>query len=209
MSDNNDPADPGADPNAARELQRVRADLVKLRKEMDNVRSERDSAITERDDAIKSRDGYKGQIEKQKAEYETKLSEASAAAEKSKADADAALSAKEASFREGLIRANAVAAFTKAGAVSPDDAVKLADLSSVTLADDGSVTGLDEAVTAAKEARGYLFTEPAKPGTATGTTAAAPAPKPGAPQPFNAMKATQEEYEAQKRAALQKAKKQA
>lgn len=34
MSENNDPADAGGDPNTVRELQRARADLVKLRDEL-------------------------------------------------------------------------------------------------------------------------------------------------------------------------------
>lgn len=208
MSENNGPADAGGDPNTVRELQRARADLVKLRDELKSARGERDAATAERDDAIKSRDGYKGQIEKQKADYEAKLTEANAATEKATTDAAAAIAEKDASYQQGLIRANAEAAFTRAGAVNPEDAVKLADLSSVKF-EDGKIIGLDEVVTASKEARGYLFTEAPKPGSVTGNTTTKTPPKPGEAGPFDAMTSDPKAYEAEKARALAAARSQA
>lgn len=47
--------------------------------------------------------------------------------------------------------------------------MKLADLSTVKF-EEGKIVGLDEVVTASKEARGYLFAEAPKPGSVTGNT---------------------------------------
>lgn len=202
MSEDNNTPDGGVDQNTVRELQRARADLTALRAELKTIRSERDSAITERDDAIKSRDGYKGQIEKQRGEFEAQVAAANEAATKSKADADAAMSEREASYRAGLIRANAEAAATRLGAVDAKDAVRLMDLSSVTVADDGSFVGLDEVVAAAKESKGYLFAEAAKPGSVTGNTVSSPAPKPVSGQPASVSDMSPAEYAAAKRGFL-------
>lgn len=199
MSELNDPADVGADPNTVRELQKARADLKSLRDEMKAIRSERDSAITERDDAIKSRDGYKGQIEKQRTEYEAKISEATENVTKAQAEAAEALAARTAAANEAVIRAEAKAAATRMGSVAPDDVVRLIDLSTVKIGEDGAITGLDEVMTAAKEAKAYLFTEPAKPGVVTGNTQSTPAPKPGTPSEFNARTAKPEEVSARMR----------
>ena len=196
MSDNNDTPDGGADPNTARELRKARDDLKALREDMKSIRSERDSAITERDDAIKSRDGYKGQIEKQKSEYEAKIAEANEGVTKAQAEAAEALAAKTAAANEAVIRAEAKAAATRMGSVAPDDVVRLIDLSSVTIGEDGAVNGLDEVLTAAKEAKSYLFTEAPKPGVVTGNTKSAPAPKSGVPADFNARTATPEQVAA-------------
>lgn len=196
MSENNDPADAGGDPNTARELQRARADLVKLRDEMKSIRSERDSAIAERDDAIKSRDGYKGQITQQKVDFEAKLAEANEGVAKAQEEAAQAVASKTAAANEAVIRAEAKAAATRMGSVAPDDVVRLIDLSSVTIGEDGIVKGLDEVLAAAKEAKSYLFSEPVKPGVVTGDTQSAPAPQKGAPAEFNARTASPEQMAA-------------
>lgn len=175
--DTNGTPDGGADPNTARELQRARNDLTSVRAEMKTIRGERDAAVTERDDAIKSRDGYKGQIEKQRAEYEGKLADQTKAADDARSEAEKALSGLREASDRAVIEAEAKAGATRLGAHSPADLVRLLDLSGVARGEDGAVTGLDEALAAAKEARGYMFGEAPKPGAETGTTAAPPRPR--------------------------------
>ena len=78
--------------------------------------------------------------------------------------------------------------------------VKLIALGTVKMGEDGKIDGLDAVMEAAKESRGYLFSEPAKPGAETGTTKTTPAPKAGDPGPFNAATAKSEDVAAQARA---------
>lgn len=197
MSDDpNGLPDGGADPNTARELQRARADLTALRSELKTIRGERDAAVTERDDAIKSRDGYKGQIEKQRAEFEGKLADQTKAADEAKTAAEQALAGVREASDRAVIEAEAKAAATRLGAHNPADVVRLLDMSGVKRGEDGAIAGLDEALTAAKEARAYMFGEAPKPGAMTGTTQSPAPPKPGAPAPFDARTVSAKDYEA-------------
>ena len=50
------------------------------------------------------------------------------------------------------------------GAIDTDDLVKLMDLSTVVITDDGTITGADEAVKATKEAKPHLFVQPGATG---------------------------------------------
>lgn len=177
------------DPNTPRELEKARSDLKTLRAELQAARAERDTIRGERDDAIKSRDGLKAQFDKQKTDFEGKLTEANAATAKAQADAVEAGKAAKAQADAAVIRAEAKAAATRLGAVAPEDVVKLVDLGSVKIGENGEVEGLDAVLTAAKEARGYLFSEPQRPGVETGTTKTPAPPKPGDPAPFNAATA--------------------
>lgn len=167
----------------------LQRELATARSELDALRKDRDAVIRDRDDAIKSRDGLKEQLEKQKGEFEVKLTEATTAAEQAKVAADEAAKNAKAQADTAVIRANAEAAAVRMGAVAPEDVVKLIDLSTVTMDENGKIDGLDAVMQAAKESRAYLFTEPAKPGTETGTTKTAPAPKAGDPAAFDATKA--------------------
>ncbi|MEZ7136838.1 phage scaffolding protein [Komagataeibacter sp. SM21] len=180
---------PVIDPNTVRELEKARADIKTVRAELNAARAERDAIRTERDDAIKSRDGLKAQFDKQKSDGEKALADANAAVEQAKADAEAATKGATEKANAAVIRAEAKAAAVRLGAVNPDDVVKLIDLGTVKMGEDGKIDGLDAVMEAAKESRGYLFTEPAKPGTETGTTKTTPAPKAGDPEPFNAVTA--------------------
>lgn len=202
MSDDPTPTPDGGDPNTVRELQRARADLTRLRAELKEIAGQRDAATTERDDAIKARDGYKGQLEKQKGEHDARVTELTEAAAKAKTEAEEALAGVRSASDRAVIEAEAKAAATRLGAHAPGDLVKLLDLSTVKRGEDGAVTGLDEVLTAAKEARGYMFGEAPKPGAQTGNTNAPPAPKPGDPAPFDARKASTDDYEAHKRQML-------
>jgi len=199
MSDtNNGTPDGAADPNTARELHKARGDLTTLRAELKALRDERDTIRTERDEAIKSRDGYKGQIEKQRGEHEAKVAELTSAASKAKADADEVLASVRTASDRAVIEAEAKAVATSLGAHAPADVVRLLDLSTVTRGEDGTIAGLTEALTAAKEARGYMFGEAPKPGTATGSTQAPAAPRATNPAAFDARTITPAEYEASK-----------
>ncbi|BBC81276.1 phage minor structual protein GP20 [Acetobacter orientalis] len=190
--------EPAIDPNTPRELEKARGDLKTLRAELQAARAERDTIRAERDDAIKSRDGLKAQFDKQKTEFEGKLADATAAATKAQADAVEAGKAAKAQANAAVIRAEAKAAATRLGAVAPEDVVKLIDLGSVKMGENGEIEGLDAVMSAAKEARGYLFSEPPKPGTETGTTKAPAAPQAREPGPLNARTLSDEDYAKQK-----------
>ncbi|WP_102323882.1 phage scaffolding protein [Komagataeibacter saccharivorans] len=191
---------PVIDPNTVRELEKARADIKTVRAELNAARAERDAIRTERDDAIKSRDGLKAQFDKQKADGEKALADANAAVEQAKADAEAATKGATEKANAAVIRAEAKAAAVRLGAVNPEDVVKLIDLDTVKMGEDGKIDGLDAVMEAAKENRGYLFSEPPKPGTETGTTKTTPAPKVGDPAPFDAATAKPGDVAAQARA---------
>jgi len=202
MSENNNPPDGGIDPNTVRELQKARADLTALRAELKTARDDRDATRGERDEAIKARDGYKGQLEKQRADFEGKLHDATEAPTKAKSDADEALASVRTASDRAVIEAEAKAAATRLGAHNPADVVRLLDLSEVKRGESGEITGLDEVLTAQKEARAYMFGEAAKPGAVTGTTTTQAPPRKGEPTGFDARNATPDDYAAQKRQML-------
>lgn len=62
-----------------------------------------------------------------------------------------------------LTRAAIVSAAQRAGAIDPDAVVALVDKSTVTVGDDGQVTGVDEAVKALLDAKQYLVGKPPTP----------------------------------------------
>lgn len=196
-----EPTNTPIDPNTVRELEKARADIKTVRAELNSARAERDAIRSERDDAIKSRDGLKAQFDKQKADGEKALADANAAVEQAKAAADEAGKAAKAQADTAVIRAEAKAAAVRLGAVNPEDVVKLIDLGTVKMGENGQIDGLDAVMEAAKESRSYLFTEPAKPGTETGTTRTTPAPKAGDPAPFDARTAPAKDVAANARAA--------
>ncbi|GBR23112.1 phage scaffolding protein [Komagataeibacter nataicola] len=189
-----EPNDPGRDQN----LLGLQRELATARSELEALRKDRDAVIRDRDDAIKSRDGLKAQFDKQKADNVKALADANAAVEQAKADAEAATKGATEKANAAVIRAEAKAAAVRLGAVNPEDVVKLIDLGTVKMGEDGKIDGLDAVMEAAKESRGYLFSEPTKPGTETGTTKTTPAPKAGEPKDKSAMEMTDAEYAALK-----------
>ena len=62
-----------------------------------------------------------------------------------------------------LVRAAVVSAATRAGAVDPDAVLALLDRSKVAVGDDGTVTGVDEAVKALLDSKQYLVGKPPTP----------------------------------------------
>jgi hypothetical protein len=117
------------------------------------------------------------------------------AAQTAAAAADAKIAEASTAANQRIIRAELKAAALKAGMVDLDG-LKLADLSTVKLAEDGSVEGADALMTSLKESKPYLFGTP--------NSSSAPGPKP-APKPAEAKSAkdmTAEEYAAARAAAL-------
>jgi hypothetical protein len=82
---------------------------------------------------------------------------------KALAEADAKATASDERARNALQRAAVVAAAQRAGAVDPDAVVALLDRSAVTVADDGTVTGADDAVKALLAEKLYLVGKPPTP----------------------------------------------
>ena len=132
---------------------------------------------------------------KAKADAEAAIAAAKAAEEKAAADTAAARTAAEQAANDRIIRAELKAEAIKAGMVDLDG-LKLADLTSVKLDDQGNVTGAAEMLTALKESKPYLFT--AAPVHSSQPNPPPPAPKPGDKKSAKDM--TPEEFAAARRA---------
>lgn len=102
------------------------------------------------------------------------------AAQRAADEAKAKIAQASTAAEQRIVRAELKAAAIKAGMIDLDG-LKLADLSSVKLAEDGSVDGADALMESLKTSKPYLF------GTPNSTTN--PAPKPG-PKPAEVKKAT-------------------
>jgi hypothetical protein len=124
---------------------------------------------------------------------ERERDEAKAAAKTAKESADAEATGKiteaEKRANERVIRAELKVAAQKAGMVDLDG-LKLADLSTVKLKDDGEVEGADELMVKLKESKPYLF------GSAKGSSNPELPPKPGDTVPKKAKDMTEAEREA-------------
>lgn len=95
---------------------------------------------------------------------QTELEKAQAAAAKAAEERDAALE----EARTTAVRSAVIAAASKAGAVDPDDVFALLKKDSVTIGDDGQVTGAEEAVKALLDAKPHLVGKQAPTGSADG-----------------------------------------
>lgn len=193
MSENNDPT---PDPNTERELARARADIKVLRSDLRDARS--------------TADEYRTRLEQQQTQHaeavsalERSVAEANAQRDKAQADAGVALTEAQTAAETALIAAKAEALATKFGAHNPEDVVRLVDLSGVTRGEDGSFTGLQEAIDQAKEQRAYLFAGEVKTDGQKGSTTT-PTPKQSTePATSTSVKDMSEvEYLAQRRADL-------
>lgn len=119
--------------------------------------------------------------------------EAEARAKKASDDADAKSKDAHSAADQRVIRAEMKAEAIKAGMVDLDG-LKLADLSTVKLDENGNVQGAAEVLAALKESKPYLFKEPA---SSTSQTQEPPPKK--KPEPFDARTATPEERAAKAR----------
>ena len=128
--------------------------------------------------------------QREAAEREATDAKAAAVAAKTAAETEATtkITAAEQRTNERVIRAELKVAAQKAGMIDLDG-LKLADVSKVTLEDDGvTVKGADELMVALKESKPYLFGTPNK-----GTSNTNPPPPPGDTQPKKAKDMTPDE----------------
>lgn len=111
---------------------------------------------------------------------------------------EAALARVRAEGDQAVITASLRAEAARLGAHNPDDVVRLMDRADVARAEDGQVQGVSAALERCRRERGYLFSPAAVPGTASGSTIASVAPRPGQAAAFDARKASESEYAARK-----------
>jgi hypothetical protein len=121
-----------------------------------------------------------------------------AATNASKTAKDSADAAKT-EANERIKRAEIKAAAIAAGMIDLDG-LKLADLSKVTLKEDGTIEGVDTMLTEFKTAKPYLF------GTPNSSSNPTPTPNPKIPEAKKATEMTAEEYAAAKTAMLKSGK---
>lgn len=86
---------------------------------------------------------------------EAELSEVEKADKRAK-DAEARAAQLEQRWRDGMLRSAVTIAATQAQFYDPEDAYRLADLSQLTVDDDGTVTGVDEALRSLVKAKPHL-----------------------------------------------------
>ncbi len=129
--------DAGAIPTAA-EFERLQAALKAANKEAADRRKRLDAL--EADEAKRK---------------EAELSEVEKADQRAKA-AEAKAQNLEQRWRDGMLRSAVTLAATQAQFYDPEDAYRLADLTSLTANDDGTVTGVEEALKALVKAKPHL-----------------------------------------------------
>lgn len=179
-------------------LSALRADLDAAKSENASLTRTITSLRSERDAAVKSRDELTAEHDSAVKALQAKLDEAVSASEAAKSDADGKIATLKADADRALAAAEFKAAAIRSGAKNADDLAKLTDLSGVKRNEDGSFAGLEEAVSAAKESRAYLFEEAPKSGAASGTTQGkTKAPTPDDSQ-FDARSASDNDYAARK-----------
>lgn len=121
------------------------------------------------------------------------------AADKATKDAETRIADANTAANQRIIRSELKAYAVKAG-IRDLDALRLADLSKVSLTENGEVEGADALIESLKTSKPYLFAD-ASAGTTTGTTSqSAAAPKPAANGTKSAKDMTPEEYKAAKAA---------
>lgn len=138
---------------------------------------------------------YVKELRRENAHYRTKAKEHEEAALKATKYAEELTAKAKADADTRIIRAELKAAALKAGMIDIDG-LKLADLSKVTLKDDGTLDGADALMNDLKKDKPYLFGQPAT------TTHTGRAPEPNPPATKRASEMTAEEYAAAKAAVL-------
>lgn len=121
---------------------------------------------------------------------------AEAAAKTASEAADNKISEAAKAAEQRIIRAELKAHASKAGIVDLDG-LKLVDLSTVKLDDNGEVVGADALIESLKKAKPYLFGAP-------GSSSTHPTPSKDVPAPKKATEMSDEEYAASKKAYLQR-----
>lgn len=177
------PTLPAPQPPASQQTNFSREYVTELREEAKSYRRRAEEAKREADAAKAAADAAK-------AEAETAKSAASAEAAAAKTAAEQAANAR-------IIRAELKAEAIKAGMVDLDG-LKLADLSTITIGDDGNVIGASELLTKLKEGKPYLFGAP----PAHSSQPNPPPPAPDKVPSSDARKMSKEDYEAARRKAV-------
>lgn len=121
---------------------------------------------------------YRTTLRKLEQEQQAKVNESLSAEDRYRAELatmQQRLAAAEQASQDRLVRSAVVTAAAKAGFVDPDDAFALVDRGALEISEDGTVTGLDEAIRAIAKAKPYLV----RPKTTS--SPAAPAGGPQAP----------------------------
>lgn len=122
-------------------------------------------------------------------EAEKRANEVAAAADKAAQDAESAIAGANDAANARVIRAELKAEAVRAGMVDLDG-LKLADLSTVKLNDDGTVDGASELMVALKKSKPYLF------GTPSHSSTPGNAPPPKGQETKHASQMTDAEYAA-------------
>jgi hypothetical protein len=138
---------------------------------------------------------YVKELRRENAHYRTKAKENEEAAQKAAKDAEEVTAKAKTEADARIIRAELKAAALKAGMIDLDG-LKLADLSKVTLKDDGTLDGADDMMKGLKETKPYLF---GNADTSTHTGKPPPAVPPAAKK---ASEMTADEYAVARAAAL-------
>lgn len=149
---------------AGQEPEAPEIDIEAMRKELAEARRE----------AAK----YRTSLRKFEQEQKDKATESMTAEERYKTELGTLqqrLAAAEQTAHDRLVRSAVVSAAAKAGFVDPDDAFALVDHGALDISEDGSVTGVDDAIRAIAKAKPYLVRPKATSSTA------APAGGPQAP----------------------------
>ena len=141
---------------------------------------------------------YVAELNRESKMWRQKAREAEQELERVRADAESAtrLAGEKITYAEQVagervLRAELKAAALRAGMVDLDG-LKLADLASVRLLDDGSVEGAEALMESLKAAKPYLF------GRVNSTSAPHVPPRPTVPGPLDARQLTAEQYRAAK-----------
>lgn len=167
------PAAPAAEKDAAQENTDTKPapSPEELQAELERTRKALNQANRESAERRKRIEAYEAEEQKKR---DAELSEA----ERLKKERDALIAERDnaiAAHRKALIEAAVTLAAKDANLHNPQDAHVLADLSEVTIGEDGAVMGADKAIRKLIEARPYLV----KQGNGTGTQPIPPSPKPG------------------------------
>lgn len=120
--------------------------------EIEQLRAALKAANKEAADRRKRLDALEAEEAKRK---EMELSEVEKADKRAK-DAEAKAQQLEQRWRDGMLRSAVTIAATQAQFYDPEDAYRLADLSSLTVNDDGTVTGTEDALKALVKAKPHL-----------------------------------------------------
>jgi hypothetical protein len=168
---------PGTDPQASMTPEELRAELEKTRKDLKTANAE-SAARRKKLEEIETEESKRKEAEMTEVQK----------AEKRAADAETAAKAVQERFKANAIKSAVKLAAVKAGFRDPEDALRNADLSGVSVDDADNVVGADDAVKALATAKPYLVDDGKIPAPDINSGAG------GRPQPL-----TPEQLAAQKR----------